>query len=129
MTTEKLELVQAELCTVHTSIEKLVGALISAKRKCDEEESQGSPSEKKIGKFRVEIAGNERKLTDLRQSGASARRRSSPAGTWKSSRGEMKGELPRHNRSRRKSSSLPSSPLPRRRSERSTAIPLGGSRD
>ncbi len=67
MTNEKLEVAQAELITVHTSIEKLVGALISAKRKCEEEESQGNPSEKKIGKFRVEIAGNERKLTDLRQ--------------------------------------------------------------
>ncbi len=67
MTTERHEQSVAELGTVHTSIEKLVGALISAKRKCEEEESQGSPSEKKIGKFRVEIAGNERKLTDLRQ--------------------------------------------------------------
>lgn len=67
MTSEKLEVVQAELCTVHVSIEKLVSVLISAKRKCEEEESQGSPSEKKIGKFRVEIAGDERKLADLRQ--------------------------------------------------------------
>jgi chromosome segregation ATPase len=67
MMNEKVEVVQAELITVHTSIEKLVGALISAKRKCEEEENRTDPSEKKIGKFRVEIAGNERKLTDLRQ--------------------------------------------------------------
>ena len=67
MTNEKLEVVQAELGTVHTSIEKLVGALISAKRKCEEEESHSNPSEKKIGKLRMEIRGNEHKLADLQQ--------------------------------------------------------------
>ncbi len=67
MTNEKLEVAQAELCTVHTSIEKLVGALISAKRKCGEEENSGSPSEKKVGRFRVEISGNKRKLADLQK--------------------------------------------------------------
>lgn len=67
MTNEKFELVQAELCTVHGTINKLVEAMISAKRKCGEEENSGSPSEKKVGRFRVEISGNKRKLADLQK--------------------------------------------------------------
>ncbi len=58
MTSEKLDVVQAELCTVHTSIEKLVGALISATRKCEREEDR---------KLRVEIKANQGKVADLQK--------------------------------------------------------------
>ena len=58
MTNEKLEVAQAELCTVHTSIEKLVGALISATRKCKEDEDH---------KLRVEIKANQGKVADLQK--------------------------------------------------------------
>ncbi len=58
MTHEKLELVQAELCTVHTSIEKLVGALNSATRKCEQDENH---------KLRVEIKANQGKVADLQK--------------------------------------------------------------
>ncbi len=65
MTSEKLEVLERELNTVHSTTEKLVAALGSAKRKFEEEENHSSPSEKKIGKLRMEIRGNERKLADL----------------------------------------------------------------
>jgi hypothetical protein len=58
MTNEKLEVAQAELGTVHTSIEKLVGVLISAKRKCEQDENH---------KLRVEIKANQGKVADLQK--------------------------------------------------------------
>ncbi len=58
MTNEKLEAVQAELITVHTSIEKLVGALNSAARKCEQDENY---------KLRVEIKANQGKVADLQK--------------------------------------------------------------
>ena len=58
MATEKLEVVQAELGTVHTSIEKLVGVLLSATRKCEREENH---------KLRVEIKTNQGKVADLQK--------------------------------------------------------------
>lgn len=65
MASEKHEQVVAELCTVHRSIEKSIKALISAKRICEQEENHSSPSDRKIGKLRVEIRANESKLADL----------------------------------------------------------------
>ena len=67
MLSEKQQTLEVELSIVHTSIEKLVGLLISTTQKCKQEESHSSPSEKKIDKFRVEITGNKRKLADLQQ--------------------------------------------------------------
>ncbi len=67
MPSEKLEVLERELSTVHTSIEKLIAALISAKRKSEQEENYSNPSRKKIGKLRMEIRANESKLADLQQ--------------------------------------------------------------
>ena len=58
MTNEKLEVAQAELCSIHHSIEKLVGALNSATRKCERGEDH---------KLRVEIKANQGKVADLQK--------------------------------------------------------------
>ena len=58
MTNEKFEVVQAELCTVHSTTEKLVAALGSATRKCEQQENH---------KLRLEIKANQAKLADLQK--------------------------------------------------------------
>ena len=67
MTNEKLEVHARELGNIHSTIEKLVAALVSTMRRCEQEENDASPSERKVGKLRMEICASEHKLTDLQK--------------------------------------------------------------